>query len=301
MWPSWDARGPTHRQIRDYFRTYNVKPGTFRSRVGSMRVTSRKGIELDMGCQCLFVASSDKLVMCEFGDEEYLDDFEQKYGSHREVEGFEAINRMCKYQITMPVQYYSELEAIRGEYVPFRQLSRTPVILDIDLDYFGVQGPLDSEFGLGGIADEPQRALERTLKNLHVKTVADEFKINQALRQEVGAFVDKRTQCCLLSISHFLSLDSRHVECVLGKSQGRTGMSGAVPRRRSINKTEVCADAALSQIVFSRHESRHHFAFPTLRRFAFLIVIPFDSLRLTWKRLERLSIPWFAQILMLPV
>ena len=169
------------------------------------------------------------------------------------------------------------------------------------MDYFGVQGPLDSEFGLGGIADEPQRALERTLKNLHVKTVADEFKINQALRQEVGAFVDKRTQCCLLSISHFLSLDSRHVECVLGKSQGRTGMSGAVPRRRSINKTEVCADAALSQIVFSRHESRHHFAFPTLRRFAFLIVIPFDSLRLTWKRLERLSIPWFAQILMLPV
>ena len=121
------------------------------------------------------------------------------------------------------------------------QLSQTPVILDIDEDYFGVQGPLDSEFGLGGIPDEPQRALERALKNLHVNSVADEFKINQALRQEVGclSILFCGARICAWSCSYSTASFSRSKTC--GKRAGEASRANRNAQSTSAQRNFRCS------------------------------------------------------------
>lgn len=181
VWPSWDTQGPTHEMI-DRFLQGSPKDGKFLCRAGSMTVRNVDNVALHMGCQCLY--KDQRLIMCEFGDEDYEDAFSAKHGSPKEPSGHRAIEKVCDFTKEFPVQHMSEVDMQKGHFITAREFSPEQVVLDIDLDYFGVLAPIDTTMLMGGIDDAELQIIQQVMITLRVDNVKDETKINHALRVE---------------------------------------------------------------------------------------------------------------------
>jgi hypothetical protein len=127
------------------------------ARAGSIKTHNRNGMIVHVGCSCLYFNESRKLVKCEVGDEAFERDLRKKGESSSVRSLYRLIESKCVMRGEMLQQHVSDAEMARGSYIQSRALAQnkhTPLVLDIDEDFFGVTTQRDAKSAMGALGRE---------------------------------------------------------------------------------------------------------------------------------------------------
>lgn len=182
IWPAWDVQGPRH-SLGPRASTLVGNSGMFLLKIGVIRVVNRVGVELDIGCLCMFRRDADmRLHSCEVGDDGLEHYLEGRDDSERQLHA--TIHKKCRFTHELPMQQVSNLEVVANRYHSAASLSgaKSQFVLDIDEDFFGVLTKEDAKIMRGGLSRRLMRSLDHLLAAFQVSSVEDEDKVNDVLR-----------------------------------------------------------------------------------------------------------------------